>query len=160
MATSLGVVLVIGWLILFSGIAQLAHAAESEGVGHVMWKLVVAVFYLFAGVYLISHPTLGMFGLTLALALFFFAEGLTDLITYFSTHRTGVSGWMLFDGVVTLALGVLIWKRWPFGSFWIVGTFVGISMLMTGTTRLMMALAVRKVTKDESARPIQQDRAA
>jgi uncharacterized membrane protein HdeD (DUF308 family) len=88
-ATSLGVVLVVGWLILFSGIAQLAHVVESEGIGNVIWKLLVAVFYLFAGLYLISHAALGMLGLTLALAIFFFAEGATDLITYLATRRTG-----------------------------------------------------------------------
>jgi uncharacterized membrane protein HdeD (DUF308 family) len=72
LATSLGVAIVVGWLILFGGLVQVAHAFQSKGIGHVIWKLLVAVFYLFAGVYLISHPALGMFGLTLALAIFLF----------------------------------------------------------------------------------------
>jgi uncharacterized membrane protein HdeD (DUF308 family) len=160
LATSLGVAIVVGWLILFGGLVQVAHTFQSKGIGHVLWKLLVAVFYLFAGVYLISNPALGMLGLTLALAIFFFAEGVTDLISYLSTRREGGSGWMLFDGVITLGLGIVIWSAWPFSSFWVLGTVAGISILMTGITRLMMALAVRKLTRDESARPIQQDRAA
>jgi len=160
LATSLAVVIVIGWLILFSGATQLVHAFQSKGVGQTLWKLLVAAFYLFAGIYLISHPGLGMVGATLALAIFFFAEGVTDLIAYFSTPKTDRFGWLLFDSVVTVALGVTIWNRWPLNSFWILGTFAGISMLMTGVTRLMMALAVRKLTKEGTTYPIQQNRAA
>ena len=48
---------------------------------------------------------------------------------------------MLFDGVVTLILGFMIWNRWPIGSLWVIGTLVGVSMIMTGMTRLMMTLA-------------------
>jgi len=160
LATSLGVAILVGWLILFGGLVQIAHTFQSKGIGHVIWKLLVAAFYLFAGVFLISHPALGTFGLTLALAIFFFAEGITDLISYFATRRKGGSGWMLVDGVVTLALGIVIWSGWPLSSFWVLGTVAGISILMTGITRLMMALAARTLARDESARPIQQDRAA
>jgi uncharacterized membrane protein HdeD (DUF308 family) len=49
------------------------------------------------------------------------------------------------DGIVTLFLGFLIWNQWPVSSLWVIGTLVGISMIMTGTTRLMMTLAARKL---------------
>jgi uncharacterized membrane protein HdeD (DUF308 family) len=160
LATSLVVVIVIGWLILLSGATQLVHAFQSKGIGHTIWKLLVGVFYLLVGIYLISHPGLGMLGATLTLAIFFFAEGLTDLVAYFSTHKTGRSSWLLLDSVVTVALGIMIWNRWPLISFWILGVFAGINMLMTGVTRLMMALAVSKLTRGESIHPIQQNRAA
>ncbi|HEV7553175.1 MAG TPA: HdeD family acid-resistance protein [Candidatus Angelobacter sp.] len=144
MATSIGVVIVIGWLVMFNGCAQLIHAFQSKGIGHIAWKLLVAVLYLAAGLYLISNPALGAAGLTLVLGIFFFAEGVADVIAYASTRKTGGSSWMLFDGVVTLILGFMIWNRWPISSLWVIGTLVGVSMIMTGTTRLMMTLAVRK----------------
>jgi len=63
---------------------------------------------------------------------------------------------MLLDGIITLVLGFLIWNRWPSSSLWVIGTFVGISMVMTGTTRLMMALAVRKLASRVDDRPFQE----
>jgi uncharacterized membrane protein HdeD (DUF308 family) len=143
--SSIGATLVIGWLLLFDGIAQLVHAFGSKGIGHIAWKLLVAVVYGIAGFYLIVHPLLGVASLTLVLAIFFFAEGMLDLVAYFSTRA---SGWMLLDGIVTILLAVLISAHWPSSSLWVVGTLLGISMLMTGTTRLMMALAMRKAAKD------------
>ena len=143
-ATSWGVVVVIAWLIVFSGGAQFIHAFQSKGVGHILWKLLVAVIYLIAGFYFLLHPILGVAAFTLALAIFFVLEGVTDLIAYFQNRSQAGSGWIFFDGIVTLILGLMVWRQWPSSSLWVIGTLVGISMIFTGTTRLMMGLAVKK----------------
>jgi uncharacterized membrane protein HdeD (DUF308 family) len=143
--SSIGLAIVIGWLAIFAGTAQLVHAFQSKGIGHILWKVLVAVVYLVAGASLITRPALGVAGLTLVLGIFLFAEGIADVITYFAARKSGASPWMLLDGIITLVLGFMIWDRWPSSSLWVIGTFVGISMVMTGITRLMMALAVRKV---------------
>lgn len=155
-ASSIGITIVIGWLVLFAGIAQFVHAFRSEGIGHILWKLVIAVVYVVAGVYLLARPALGVAGLTLVLGTFLFAEGVADVIAYFSERKSGASAWMLLDGIVTLVLGFMIWNRWPLGSLWVIGTLVGISMVMTGTTRLMMALAVRRLASHVSESPLQK----
>jgi uncharacterized membrane protein HdeD (DUF308 family) len=153
MATSIGFALVIGWLVLFGGLVQLIHAFQSKGIGHIVWKILVAVLYLAAGAYLIARPALGLAGLTLALALFFLAEGVVDIIAYFSTRKSGGSAWMLLDGIITLVLGWMVWYGWPASSLWVLGTLVGISMLMAGIARLMMALTVRRFLRDHGSSP-------
>jgi len=52
--------------------------------------------------------------------------------------------WILVDGIVTLILGILVWRQWPSSSLWLIGTLVGISMIMTGMTRLMIGMAARR----------------
>ena len=156
LASSIGIAIVVGWLVIFAGIAQVVHAFQSKGIGHIVWKLAVAVFYLAAGAYLLAFPALGVAGLTLVLGIFLFAEGVADVIAYFSTRKNGASAWMLLDGIITLVLGFMIWNRWPLSSLWVIGTFVGISMVMTGTTRLMMALAVRKLASHASESPLRK----
>src|SRR5208282_558096 len=143
--TSWGVVLVIAWLIIFSGGFQFIHAFQSQGVGHILWKLLVAVLYLIVGIYFLLNPLLGVAAFTLALAIFFVLEGVFDLVAYFKARGLPGSGWILFDGIVTLILGLLVWRQWPSSSLWVIGTLVGISMIMTGTTRLMISLAARRV---------------
>ena len=155
-ASSIGIAIVIGWLAIFAGIAQVAHSFQSKGIGHIVWKLAVAVFYLAAGAYLLAHPALGVAGLTLVLGTFLAAEGVADVIAYFSARKSGASAWMLLDGIITLVLGFMIWNRWPLSSLWVIGTLVGISMVMTGTTRLMMALATRKLATHVSESPLRR----
>jgi len=145
LATSLGVVVVVAWLILLAGAFQLIHAFQSKGVGSTLWKIVVAVLYLVVGIYFLMNPVLAVAGFTLALAVFFVVEGVMDLIIYFQSRKAGGSGWILFNGVVTLILGIMVWRQWPSSSGWLIGTLVGISMIMTGTTRLMLSLAARRI---------------
>lgn len=150
-ATSWGVVVVIAWLIVFSGGTQFIHAFQSKGVGHILWKLLVAIVYLIAGFYFLLNPVLGVAAFTLALAVFFVIEGIADLVAYFQNRSQAGSGWILFDGIVTLILGVMVWRQWPSSSLWVIGTLVGISMVFTGTTRLMLGLAARKIANAVAA---------
>jgi uncharacterized membrane protein HdeD (DUF308 family) len=156
LVSSIGVAIVIGWMVIFAGIAQLVHAFQSTGIGPIVWKVLVALIYLVAGFSLIARPVAGVAGLTLVLGVFLFAEGIADVVAYFATRKSGSSPWMLLDGIITLILGFLIWNRWPSSSLWVIGTFVGISMVMTGTTRFMMALAVRRVASHLGDTPLQK----
>jgi len=157
---SLGVTLSFAWLMVLNGITQLIYAFRSKGVGRIVWKILVAGIYVVAGGWLLTHPLLGLAGLTLVLTVFFFAEAISDIAGYFFFRKINGSGWVLLDGIITLLLAVMIWRHWPSSSGWALGTLVGISMLMTGTTRMMMALAVRKLAKDTGGPRLVQHPAA
>jgi uncharacterized membrane protein HdeD (DUF308 family) len=68
-----------------------------------------------------------------------------EFVAYFRLRSEGGSVWLLINGLVTLALGGLIWFHWPSSSVWAIGTLVGVNLLMTGISRLMLGLAARKV---------------
>jgi uncharacterized membrane protein HdeD (DUF308 family) len=82
--------------------------------------------------------------LTLVLAVILFAEGMMQILAYFSLRALPGSGWILFDGIVTLLLGMMILFSWPSGSAWAIGTLVGINFLFSGVTRLSYGGVVRK----------------
>lgn len=52
----------------------------------------------------------------------------------------------MVDGIITLLLGLMIYLQWPSSSNWAIGTLVGMSLIISGMTRLMLSLAVRKAT--------------
>jgi len=135
---------VIAWLIVLAGIVHLMHAFRAHGAGSMIWKLLVGLAYLFFGVYLIMHPVLGVASLTLLLASLFLIEGVLDIILFFQMRSLGGSGWVLVDGIITLLLGLMIYLQWPSSSAWAIGTLVGVSMIISGVTRVMLSLAVRK----------------
>ena len=91
------------------------------------------------------NPLIGVASLTLALAIYLFAEGVLELVLSFTLRPMPGSGWLLLDGIVTLILAILIWRAWPSSTAWVLGTLVGISMLFSGTARLMLSLAARRV---------------
>ena len=107
--------------------------------------MLVGLAYLFFGVYLIMHPVLGVVSLTLVLAVLFLIEGILDIILFSRMRSVRGSGWVLFDGIITIALALLIYLHWPSSSLWALGTLVGISMIVSGFTRIMLSLAARRI---------------
>ena len=112
-ASSIGVARLLGWLMVFEAAAQLIHSFSSQGVGHVGWKVLVALIYLIAGIYFLTHPFLEVAVVTLALAMFFLVEGLIDVFSYFATRKAGASYWILMNGIVGIILTAMIWRHWP-----------------------------------------------
>jgi len=139
---------VIAWLIVLAGMVHLSLAFYAHRAGSVLWKLLVGLAYIFFGIYLIAHPALGVASLTLVLALLFLVEGIFDIALFFQMRAIGGSSWILVDGIITLALGLMIYLRWPSSSNWAIGTLVGVSLIISGVTRLMLSLAVRRAAAD------------
>ncbi|MGA2743153.1 MAG: DUF308 domain-containing protein [Candidatus Sulfotelmatobacter sp.] len=134
----------IAWLIVLAGVVHIMLGVRTHGAGSMIWKLLVGVAYLFFGAYLIIHPVLGVASLTLLLAMLFLIEGVLEIILYFNLRSLGGSSWVLIDGIITLLLGGMIYVHWPSSAAWAIGTLVGVSMIISGTSRIMMSLAVRK----------------
>ena len=144
-AAALAVNVVISWLIVVAGVFHLILAFQAHGAGSVIWRLLVGVAYIALGVYLVLHPQIAVASLTLLLACLFLVEGILNIILYFQLRSMGGSGWMLVDGIITLLLGGMIYFQWPASSGWAIGTLVGVSMIISGVSRVMISMTVRKV---------------
>jgi len=144
--TGLAATLVFGWLLLFSGALHLGYAWRASGARAVTWEILIALVYGAIGFYLLTRPVLGLAALTFALATYLVCEAILEFALAFALRPLPGTGWLLFDGVLTLLLSVLIVTGWPASSAWAVGTVVAVSMFFSGMTRLMLSLAVRKIT--------------
>lgn len=143
-AAGIAVNILVAWLLVFSGAAHLVFGWHTRTTGGMLWELLLGVLYIFIGAYLLFHPVAGLASLTLALAIYLFAEGVLELILSFRIRMPG-SRWLLFDGIITLILSVLIWRTWPSSTEWLIGTLVGISMLFSGISRLMLSLGAHRL---------------
>jgi uncharacterized membrane protein HdeD (DUF308 family) len=141
---AVAVSVVVAWLIVFAGVVHLVVAFHAHSAGSVIWKLLVGLAYLIFGGYLIVHPVLGVTSLTLLLACLFLIEGILNIVLFFKMRALQGSSWVLVDGIITLILGLMIYLQWPTSSLWAIGTLVGISMIISGVTRVMLSTAVRK----------------
>ena len=146
MAAAVAVNVVISWLLVLAGVVHLAVAFHLREAGRVIWRGLVGLAYIFFGVYLIAHPAIGVASLTLVLASLFLVEGIFDIALFFQVRSVHGSAWILLDGIITLLLGLMIYVQWPSSSAWAIGTLVGVSMIISGVTRLLVSVAVRKAT--------------
>jgi len=137
----------VGWAMIISGITHLVFAWKTHTTGTRLWELLLGLVYLFAGFYLIVHPLSGLASLTLLLAFYLFFEGIFEIVNFFQVRPRHGAGWLLVDGLITLLLAWMIWRSWPFSSAWAIGTLVGISMLFSGFSRLMLAMSAKRLIK-------------
>jgi uncharacterized membrane protein HdeD (DUF308 family) len=135
----------VGWLLMFSGLLHLAFAWRAGRAGVVLWEILLGIVYGATGFYLLARPVAGLASLTLAIVIYLLIEGVLEFVLSFQLRPAPGSGWLLVDGIITLVLAVMIWSTWPSSAVWVVGTLVGISMFFSGITRLMLSMAVRRM---------------
>jgi uncharacterized membrane protein HdeD (DUF308 family) len=124
--------LVFSWLFIFAGIAQIVYAFGSRGAGQLVWKLLLGVLYLGAGIIILSNVLSGALALTLILGVTIFVQGVIQVILAFGIRPARNWGWLLVSGILGIILGIFIWSEWPFNAIWLIGLWVGINLLFDG----------------------------
>jgi uncharacterized membrane protein HdeD (DUF308 family) len=141
----LAVTIALGWLLIVAGALHLGYAWRSHGAVAVVGEILLAVLYALVGVYTLGHPVASLATLTLVVAAYLVAKGVVEGILAFTIRALPGSGWLMFDGILTVAIAVMIASAWPISAVWAVGVLVGVSMISSGFSRLMVSIAVRRL---------------
>jgi len=143
-------VLILGWLMIFSGIVEAFHGFQVRSWGGFFLHLLGGIVGVLIGLLVVTHPVAGALAWTLLFASFFTVIGLFRLIAA-TRLKFPNWGWAAFDGAVTLLLGILLWADWPWSGFWFLGLSIGISLLLRGWSHVMLGLALRSLSAAPSA---------
>jgi uncharacterized membrane protein HdeD (DUF308 family) len=131
-----------GWLLVLAGAIEVVQAVA---VGH--WAgffqhLLAAILFLVVGLILVIRPIISAEVLTLFIAVFFMVGGLFQLIGAAWIALPGW-GWHVVDGIITIALGVLVFMQWPASGLWVIGLFLGIDLIFYGLAWIAIAFGLR-----------------
>jgi uncharacterized membrane protein HdeD (DUF308 family) len=142
---TLAVTILIGWLLLVSGIMGLITTFWMRHGPGFWWSLLSAVLALVVGVLLLASPLRGAVSLTIVLVAFFIIEGIASIMFALDHKRefSGRWGWMLASGIVDLILAALIFAGLPSSAAWAIGLLVGINLIFGGAALMSMALHAR-----------------
>jgi uncharacterized membrane protein HdeD (DUF308 family) len=138
------VTVVVGWLLIISGVLHLALAFSGGQARAVIGEVLLAVLYGLVGYYVLSRPGVGLAALTGIITVYLFVEGILEFWLSYMLRPLPGAGWLLFDGIVTLALAIFVVSTWSSSESWLLGTLVGVSMLFSGVTRLALSVEVRR----------------
>jgi uncharacterized membrane protein HdeD (DUF308 family) len=145
---TLAATIVIGWLLLVSGIFGLATTLWMRQAPGFWWSIVSGVLGIVVGLLLLAMPVQGAVSLTLVLVAFFIIEGIASIMFALDHKRelSGQWGWMLASGIVDLILALMIFAGLPSTAAWAIGLLVGINLVFGGVALTSMALHARNVT--------------
>jgi uncharacterized membrane protein HdeD (DUF308 family) len=143
--TGVAVAIFVGSLLVLTGIAQLVHAFKARMWGIGFWGSVIGLLSIAAGVYMMIRPGVGLAALTLLLAIYFLVDGISEIIAAFRIKPDQGWGWVLFNGIIAVLLGLMIWRQWPVSGAWAIGVLVGIHILITGWSMIILGTGARRV---------------
>jgi uncharacterized membrane protein HdeD (DUF308 family) len=143
LATATITTVLLGWVLIFVGMAQLVFALHSQTVGSFFLKVLLCALYGITGVALAFFPFEGVEALTGLLGTLLLVQGGLLTATAFQVKPLDGWGWFLADAVASVCMGILILAKWTSSSVWAIGTLVGVAVLMGGISRIVIASKIR-----------------
>jgi uncharacterized membrane protein HdeD (DUF308 family) len=143
--TGVAVTVFVGFLLLGSGVTQIIHALKSKQWGTGFWGTVIGLLGVVAGLLMIFRPMVGLVTMTMLLAIYFLVDGISEIIAAFRIKPDQGWGWVLFNGIIAVLLGFMIWRQWPVSGAWAIGLLVGIHILLTGWSMIILGTGARRI---------------
>jgi uncharacterized membrane protein HdeD (DUF308 family) len=124
--------------------AALIEAVDAIMVGRwsgLFLHLFGAVLFGVTGLLLMRYPIATAEGLTAVLGMYFVVSGVFRIIAPLFLHLPN-SGLHALNGIVSLVLGTVILAQWPVSGLWVIGTFIGVDLILRGLAWSASAIAL------------------
>ncbi len=142
------ITVLVGAMLAVSGVGQCFLAFKAGAFGRGLMVFVVGVLMTIAGFYMMNQPVAGLATLTIILMSYLLATGVLEIIVAFQLKPADGWGLELFNGIVTLLLGIMLWRQFPLSGAWAIGILFGIKMVFSGWAFVFIGRNVKKMAAD------------
>jgi uncharacterized membrane protein HdeD (DUF308 family) len=149
--TGLSMSILLGILLVAGALVHVARAFSAGGFWGVVWQVALGVLYGIAGVSLLANPVLGLTTLTLLVIAFFVVDGIVEIAWALAGRGSVGWLWLLGSGVLSILLAGLLWAGFPSTAAWGIGVLVGVNLLSTGLTLILVGRAGEETAVDDVA---------
>ena len=130
--TGLSVAVFVGFMVLFGGAVRIFWAFRAGSLGRGILTFVIGALTLIAGLMLVTDPLLASGFLTVMLAIYLIADGIAEIAAGNQRRPEPGSGWLIFGGIISIVLGIMIWRQYPLSGAFAIGILLGIKLFMVG----------------------------
>ena len=138
------VVILLGWLLIASGILQGISLMGAGQVPHFWLQLISVILAILVGFLFLRDPEQGMVTITLLLIVFFMIEGISKVVFALTIRPFPSWGWVLASGIVGIVLSLILWASLPLTAVWLIGLLLGIQLISVGAAIAYLAWQVRR----------------
>ena len=142
LATATITTVLLGWVLIFVGIGLFVFALQSQTLGNFFLKILLSLLYGIFGIALAFFPIAGVATLTLMLGTLLLIQAGTLTAIAYQLKPVDGWGWFLTDAASSFLLSALIFAKWPSSTIWAIGTLVGVAVLISGISRIMIATKI------------------
>ena len=149
LASGLTVAVVVGLMLIAAGISRAVFVFRTRSFGK--GAFLFGGLSVVCGVVMLARPLLGLASLTMVLAIYFFVDGLVEIVAGFTVRGQRGWFWLVVGGVASAAFGFMIWRQWPVSGAWAIGILVGLRLVLAGWSLIALG-AVGSAIADEADR--------
>ncbi len=121
MLASVAMMVLLGWILIISGVVQGIGLIGARHVPHFWLQLVSVVLSIVVGWLLLSRPEGGLLLFTVLLLVYFMVEGISKVIFGLTIRPLPNWGWVFGSGVVGLLLALYLFANISSVSEWALG---------------------------------------
>jgi uncharacterized membrane protein HdeD (DUF308 family) len=136
---SVAIEFILGVLFIIAGLAGLERSFRAKDIPGTIFSIIMYLIFVVAGIMLIIHPMLGVMTIAAILGFFFFITGFFKMAFAFNIKPAKNWAWSLFDGIISIVLGGIIFTQWPSSAGWVVGLLAGIRLIFLGNAMIMIS---------------------
>ena len=137
-------VIIVGMMMMLVGVVEIFAAFGVRSWGRFAFWLLLGILYVVAGLICLQNPFAAATILTLLLGAALIASGLLRIFLATQMKHGTPWRWVVFSGLVTFFLGLIIVGQWPVSSFYVLGMFLGIDLIFLGSGWIAMGLALKR----------------
>lgn len=142
--SSVAVVVLLGWLLILSGIVQGLGLIGAGQVPHFWLQLISVILAVLIGFLFLRDPEQGLLTVTLLLIVFFMIEGMSKVVFALTIRPFPNWGWVLASGLVGIALSIILLASMPVTAMWLIGLLLGLQLVSVGASIAYLAWQVRQ----------------
>jgi uncharacterized membrane protein HdeD (DUF308 family) len=144
-AVTLAGVILLGAAMLVGGVFQIIHAFAVRGWSGFLLHVLMGVLYIIGGFLIMAEPVQGAVVVTVFLAVCLAIAGIMRMVL--AVQHRELTGWwlMLFSGLITLLIGLLLYAWLPWSGLWVLGTLIAVELVIQGITWVQFGLMLRRM---------------
>ena len=137
---------VVGILVAGAGALRMFWAFKATSLGKGIWTFLLGVLTLFAGLAVLAHPMFAGGVLTLILSCYLVGDGMVEFIKALTLPKGPGKAWLMFGGLASIVLAVMIFMQFPLSGTLAIGIFLGIKLIFVGMTMLTLGTTLKTAT--------------
>lgn len=135
----------LGLLLVAGGLVHGVHTVTDGGWRGRLWQAALAAVSLLAGLFVLADPVLGLVSLTVVVIAYLLVDGVAELGMSARMGSVPGRGVIAGSGLLSLVLAGILFLGFPADAAWVVGVVVGVSLLATGVSMVVVAYEGRSI---------------
>lgn len=150
-ATGVTAAIYVGVMLIFAGVLHFVMAFHLRPAGGMLYQVLIGLLYVCGGFWVIAYPVAGLLAITTLLGVYLLIASGIEFASFFGLRFLPGGGWILLSAIVNLILAVVIFTHLGASTVWLPGTLIGLAILFSGFSRLIVGFSAKQVTATATA---------